>query len=284
MAKTQWPGADRRKLIGGRMTRLDAPEKVTGAAKYAYDIKRPDMLYAKIFQAAPSSAKILEIDTSEAEKTPGVEAIVVDQDRRGPISEVNYQGMTILAVAATTEEIARDALEKIRIKYDLAEPVMDDRDPSLASGRDQEKEQGDPEAGFKEADVISEGRYGASQITHCCLEAHGQVTDFRDGELYVWPSTQNVSGYAGTVSRPAEVPAEKIHVDCQYMGGGFGSKFAADKWGAIAAKLTKKAGKPVQLMLERDQELRVAGHRPSAFAKVKVGVKNDGTITGWDSD
>ncbi|MCH7909600.1 MAG: xanthine dehydrogenase family protein molybdopterin-binding subunit, partial [Candidatus Hydrogenedentes bacterium] len=284
MAELQWPDADRRKLIGSRMTRLDGPVKATGAAKYAYDMNRPDMLYAKIFQAAPASARILNIDTSEAEKMPGVEAIVIDRSRRGEVAEVNYQGMVILALAARSEELALEALKKIKVSYEIAEPVMDDHDPSLASGREQLKEQGDAAAGFAEADTISEGYYGAAQITHCCLEAHGQVSEFRDGELYIWPSTQSVSGYAGTVSRGAEVPTENIHVDCQYMGGGFGSKFASDKWGVLAAKLSKMTGKPVKLMLERDQELKVAGHRPSAFAKVKVGVKKDGTITAWESD
>lgn len=284
MATVDWPGADRRKLIGARISRLDGPAKATGRARYAYDINREDMLHAKLLQAQPAAARVLEVDTSAAEAMPGVEAVYVVTDRRsGELPTITYQGDIVAAVAARTEEIALEALGKIKVTYEKGEPVMDDTDIDLASGRDQEKEEGDPAAAFAEADVVSEGKYGIAAITHCCLEAHGQVMEIRDGELYVWPSTQSVSGYAGGLTRIAEMSTDKIHVDCQYMGGGFGSKFAADAWGEICVHLTKMTGKPVKLMLERDQELMVAGARPSAFAEVKVGVKNDGTVVAWDS-
>lgn len=285
MAKVAWPAPDRRKNIGARISRIDAPAKTTGAAKYAYDMNLEGMLYAKIYQSPHALAKVTKVDTSAAEAMPGVVAAYVEHDRRGNLPEITYAGDIICALAATSEEIVTEALAKVKITYsDIGSPQMNDNDPSLTSGREQSKEQGDPDAGFAEADAISEGEYGISCITHCCLEAHGQVTDYRDGELYVWPSTQNVSGYAGGISRAIELPADKIHVDCQYMGGGFGSKFAADKWGAIGAIFSKQTGKPVKLMLDRDQDQKIAGHRPSAFGRVKIGVKKDGTITAWDSD
>jgi xanthine dehydrogenase YagR molybdenum-binding subunit len=107
----------------------------------------------------------------------------------------------------------------------------------------------------------------------------------RDGELYVWPSTQNVSGYADRgLADATEIPQNKIHVDCQYMGGGFGSKFNPDKWGIIGASLSKQTGRPVKLMLERDLELMSAGNRPSAFAKIKVGASKDGKIQAIDGE
>jgi xanthine dehydrogenase YagR molybdenum-binding subunit len=283
MAKDAWPSADRRKNIGARINRLDGPVKVSGAAKYAYDMNRDNMLYAKILQAAKAPATITKIDTSAAEKVPGYVTHIVQKDRRGNLPKITYAGDIILTVAAETEEAAMDALGKIKVTYDAGTPQMDDTDPANTSGRDQEKAQGDIDAGMAQADVVSEGHYGLPAITHCCLEAHGQVTEFKDGELYVWPSTQNVSGYAGGVSRAAELSTDKIHVECQYMGGGFGSKFAADKWGEIGVRLAKETGRPVKLMLDRDQELKVAGHRPSAYADVKVGVKKDGTLTAFDA-
>ena len=122
-------------------------------------------------------------------------------------------------------------------------------------------------------------------ITHCCLEPHGQVAEIRDGEMSVWPSTQNVSGYADRgLSDAAGVPQNKIHVDCQFMGGGFGSKIQPRKMGTISAQLAKQTGKPVKLLLERDLELMIAGNRPSGFSKIKVGATKDGKITAFESE
>ena len=97
-------------------------------------------------------------------------------------------------------------------------------------------------------------------------------------------STQNVSGIAGQMAEPLKIPAANIRVHQDHVGGGFGSKFGPDRWGIITAKLSKKAGgKPVRMMLERDSELKVAGARPSAYARVKVGAKKDGTLVAWES-
>jgi xanthine dehydrogenase YagR molybdenum-binding subunit len=145
--------------------------------------------------------------------------------------------------------------------------------------------QGDPDKAMAEADVISEGLYGASVIAHCCMEAHGSVTEWTDKDhVLTHISTQNVSGIAGQMAEPLEIPAANIRVHQDHMGGGFGSKFAPDRWDITAARLSKKAGgRPVRIMLERDAELAVAGARPSAYARVKVGAKKDGTLTAWQS-
>ena len=294
MAKNAWPSADRRKNIGARISRLDGPVKATGVAKYAYDVNRENMLYAKILQSSVAVGTVTEVDTSAAEKMSGVVAVIVNvkKDRQGNPPKISYAGDMIATVAAETEEIATDALKKIKVTYAAGVPQMDDKDPSKASGRDMKKDEGLDDDNlsadeklkqvFAAADTVSEGYYGLPIITHCSLEPHGQVTEFRGGELYVWPSTQNVSGYANGLTGASGLSADQIHVDCQYMGGGFGSKFSADKWGEVGVQLSKQTGRPVKLMLERDQELTTAGHRPSAFANVKVGVKADGAITAME--
>jgi len=144
---------------------------------------------------------------------------------------------------------------------------------------------GDPDAAFKRADVVSEGLYGASVITHCCMESHGSISEWTgDDRLFTHISTQNVSGIPGQMAEPLKIPASNIRVDQENVGGGFGSKFAPDRWGIFTAQLSKKAaGKPVRIMLERDAELKVAGARPSAYARVKVGARNDGTLIAWQS-
>jgi xanthine dehydrogenase YagR molybdenum-binding subunit len=289
MATPQWPAAGDRAHIGKRHDRIDGPLKTTGAAKYSYDINRPGMLWAKLLGSPYAKAELLEIDASAAKELPGVEGIwlepLTDEDGKPKKVQINYAGHIVAAVAAVSEEIAQEAIGLIRVKYNPQKPQVNDQDPSLSTDKPAQRQDGDVEKALAEAGVvISEGTYGLEVITHCCLEPHGQVTEFRDGELYVWPSTQNVSGYTDRLGDTVDVPQNKIHVDCQHMGGGFGAKFGYDKWGTIGGLLSKQTGKPVKLMLDRDLELAIAGNRPSAFAKVKVGARKDGTLTAMDTE
>jgi xanthine dehydrogenase YagR molybdenum-binding subunit len=144
---------------------------------------------------------------------------------------------------------------------------------------------GDPDAAFNAPDtVVSEGIYGLPVITHCCLESHGTVTEWPSkDQCNVFISTQNVSGIAEQMAQPLDTPASNIHVHMDYIGGGFGSKFGPDRWGIVCAELSRKAGAPVKMMLDRRAELEIAGARPSAYARVKVAATKDGKLTAWDS-
>ncbi|MGA2904915.1 MAG: xanthine dehydrogenase family protein molybdopterin-binding subunit [Candidatus Korobacteraceae bacterium] len=153
--------------------------------------------------------------------------------------------------------------------------------------------QGDPDKAFAGAATVSEGLYGASCITHCCLETHGMAAEWPSNDnsaatpgtsLLVHISTQNLSGVAAQIAEPIGIPAGSIQVMQQYVGGGFGSKFSPDRWGIAAAQLSKSAGgKPVKIMLERDAEQEVAGMRPSAFARVKIAADKNGKLVAWES-
>lgn len=289
-ATIEWPPAGRRQLIGQRISRLDGPAKASGRAKYSYDVNRPGMLHAKLVFSTQARARITAIDTSAAEKMPGVRAIHLILQ---PGAEVRWVGQEILALAAETEEQARDAARAVKITYEPLPHLVADVPPEQAGTERvqqlREQTEGDPDAGFQQADVIVEGEYGCPVITHCCLEAHGQVTEWNENNLTVWASTQNVSGLApqfaqGLQAAGIPVQASQVRVLTPVMGGGFGSKFAADTWGVACAALAHKAGRPVKLMLERDQELLAAGGRPSMYARVRVGAKRDGTLTAWHSE
>jgi xanthine dehydrogenase YagR molybdenum-binding subunit len=104
-----------------------------------------------------------------------------------------------------------------------------------------------------------------------------------DQNLTAWCSTQAVSGLPGEFGEGLGIPASNVRVLCQYMGGGFGSKFNVDRWGVECANLAKEAKAPVHWMLDREAEMTVAGDRPSAFAEIEVGAKRDGTIVYWGS-
>jgi xanthine dehydrogenase YagR molybdenum-binding subunit len=358
MPDYQWPDAEHRTLIGKRISRVDSPDKVSGRARYTYDVKRPEMLFGKMLRAPYAHCKVVSVDVSAAEKIPGVKAIEIVQ---GPGSTIHWGGDEVVAVAAIDEPTAEDAIRAIQVKYQKLGHLVSDAEPpegaaesqgplsmddigdmldnqvpenqmvsqlqqygisfqptedDLKAAKEEEvpdavieairkapvhpeaakrsqssyqkaatQATGDVDQAFAQADAISEGLYGASVITHCCLEPHGSMSEWTDGDhLFVHMSTQNVSGIAGQMAEPLKMPATNIRVHQDHVGGGFGSKFGPDRWGIATARLSKKAGgKPVRLMLERDSELKVAGARPSAYARVKVGAKKDGTLVAWQS-
>jgi len=283
--KYDWPEPGQRKLIGKRISRIDGPAKASGQAKYTFDVNRPGMLFGKIVGCPYAHAKIKSIDTAEAEKLSGVKVHIIQNVG----TEIHWAGDEILMVAAPSEELAKDAAARVKIEYEVLPHMVHEEDLSQVGDRGKptaEQKSGDPDAAFKDPEaVISEGLYGAVVITHCCLEAHGQVTEWADGQnLKVWATTQNVSGIPGEYAQALNIPVTNVQVLTPNMGGGFGSKFGADRWGTECAKFAREVGKPIKLMLERDTELTVAGARPSHFAKVRVAAKKDGTITGWDSE
>ncbi len=354
-----WPDAEHRTLIGKRTTRVDSPLKVSGQAKYTYDVHRPGMLYGKVVRCPYAHAKVVSIDTSAAEKMPGVKAVQVVQ---GPGSSIHWAGDEIVVVAAIDEGTAEDAMRAIKVQYQQLPHLVSDAEPPAGSAQEQgllslddigdmfdnqvpprqivsqiqqyglsekptddalkemkedgapdevlealrsatihpeagkgtpsnyqkaaTQTTGDPDKAFAEAEVVSEGLYGIPLITHCCLESHGSISEWTDHDhVFTHISTQNVSGIAGQMAEPLNIPATNIHVHQDNVGGGFGSKFSPDRWGIFTAEISKKAdGKPVRYMLERDAELKVAGARPSAYARVKVAAKRDGTLTAWQSN
>ena len=358
MPDYKWPEADQRTLIGKRISRVDSPLKVSGQAKYTYDVKRPGMLFGKMVRSPYAHCRVVSIDTSAAEKMPGVKAIQVVQ---APGSQIFWEGDEVVAVAALDERTAEDAVRAIKVQYQKLSHLVSDAEPPAGAGEtggplsdddvddalsnqvpdaqliDMINKQGvsfkvsedyltelkgygvpdpvlsalrtapyheaqggaahsnyqkaaaitvgDPDKGFAESEVVSEGVYGIPVITHCCLESHGSTSEWTaDDKLFVHMSTQNVSGIPAQMAEPLKIPASNIRVQQDHIGGGFGSKFSPDRWGIFTAQLSKKAGgKPVRFMQERDSELKVAGARPSAYARVKVGAKKDGTLVAWQS-
>ena len=202
MADYKWPPAEKRFLIGKSYNRLDGPVKSSGRAKYSYDINRPGMLYGKMVFSPHAHAMVKSIDTASAEKMPGVRAVLV---MFAPGKEVLWAGQEIVALAAETEEQARDAARAVKIDYEVMPHLVSDATPQKAGAQHtqagSEAKEGDPDAAMKAAEVTTDGIYGAGVITHCCLEAHGQVAEWQGDKLTVWASSQNVTGIAGEFSK-----------------------------------------------------------------------------------
>jgi xanthine dehydrogenase YagR molybdenum-binding subunit len=357
MSQYSWPDPATRPLLGKSISRVDGPAKVSGKAKYSFDYNPQGLLAGTILRCPYAHARITSIDTSAAEKMPGVKAVVVIQK---PGTEIFWVGDEIVGVAAVDEGTVDDALRAIKVEYEVLPHFVSDAEPPKnvaadtgpISGEDfqdmeenqvpddeviaaiqkrgvsfkpEEKDyesmkgmgvqppviaalrqakfveaaakpkspykktalqtQGAPDKAFASAAAVSEGVYGMPCIVHCCLESHGSASEWpSDKEMVVHISTQNVSGIAAQMAEPLSVPAGNINVLQQNVGGGFGSKFSADRWDINTANLSKAAGgKPVKNMLDRKAEFEVAGMRPSAYARVKVAADKDGKIVAWDS-
>ena len=280
-----WPPMESRKVIGKSHKRLDGPQKASGRAKYTSDLNMKDLLYGAYLTCPHGHARVTSIDTSEAEKMNGVKAVHVVAEAG---KELQWHGQEVAAVAATSEEVAREAVRHIKVAYEVMPHFVNEADLGKAGSRGKaagEKVTGDPEKAMQDAEAVSDGTYGIPVITHCCLEPHGLVIQWQGDQVLAWPSTQFVTGWAGTLAPNLKVPVANIKVKMDYIGGGFGSKFSPGAWAEVGARLSQKAGgKPVKLFLDRASEQQIPGNRPSAFGKIKVAGKKDGTITAWQSD
>jgi xanthine dehydrogenase YagR molybdenum-binding subunit len=296
-----WPAADKATAVGKRVKRLDGPEKSTGTAKYTYDINLKNQLIAKALGCPHAHCKITSIDVAPALKIPGV---VHAEALRQSGNEIEWQGELLAVVAAESEGAAREGVAAIKVEYELLPVFVEDSNLAAAEaagratkggGKTQTaREPGDDddedefiakeiERLFAESAHVVEAEYGIDPITHCCLEPHGSTVEWQGNKLVAHLSTQNVSGTANGFATPLSITADDVTVHCDYIGGGFGSKFAPDYWGVAAAKIAKATGRPVQLMLDRDQELKIGGWRPSAYIKAKLGADKDGIVQVWDS-
>jgi xanthine dehydrogenase YagR molybdenum-binding subunit len=274
-----------RKIMGKSFKRVDGPPKSTGKAKYTSDLNMKGMLYAVYLTSPHAHARVTSIDTSAAEKTPGVKSLHVISPAG---TEVQWAGREIAALAATSEEIARDAIRKVKVEYEVMPHLVKEADLGKAGSRGKaagERIAGDPDKAFQEAEVVSEGTYGIPMVNHACLEPHGCVIQWQGDQVQAWPSTQFVTGWAGSIAPNIKVPVANIKVKMDYIGGGFGSKFSPGGWSEVGAILSQKAGgAPVKIFLDRAAEMAIAGHRPADYGKIKIAGKKDGTISAFQSD
>jgi len=289
-----WDPSYNFQTVNKAVPRVDAFAKVTGRAAYATDIRKPGLLYGRLLVSSHPSATIKSIDVSKAKALPGVKAVIVL-----PIKEVRFVGQEIAAVAATSSQIADDALRLIKVEYDPRPFVVDIETarkegaplvfPKRAAQAPEGKsanvtpqritKRGDIEAGFKHAEHILEGQFRTQVQTHSCLEPHVFTAEWEGDQLTVWASTQSTFSVRDELAQVFEISPSKVRVFSEYMGGGFGSKFGARASGKLAAMLAKEAKASVCLIPSRKEEHLTHGNRPNSAQHFKMGVRNDGTIT-----
>lgn len=297
----QWPGET--KIVGQALPRVDAYERVSGAAQYTFDVTLPDMLHCAILRSPHANAKVKKIDSSKAEKMPGVRAVISGKTPgtdipwygRGnnPLSKLfdphcRYEGEEVAAVAAETPQQAWDAVKAIEVEYETLPFVIDEKalEPGAPEvleggnvGEPSNYSRGDLEAGFAEADVVVEETYSVGTRIHTPMETHASVAKWDGDNLTVWDSTQGVYAVMMGVARALRIPFNKVRVICKYMGGAFGCKLEVGKCTVIAALLARTTGRPVKYTLTREESFLCAGNGPGPKMKLKGGVKRDGTIT-----
>src|SRR5262245_12700335 len=286
-----WP--KERRLIGKKHSRIDGPAKATGTAKYSYDINRPGMLHGITLRCPYAHAKLTSLDTTDAEKMPGVKAVHVIAK---PGTELYYAGDLVLGLAADTEEHARDAIRAVKAEFEQLEFFVKEEDarkapavrttpgknPNVGTGG--ESKIGDPGPVFQ-SDTVHESEYGVPVISHQCLESHGLVAEWdKEGNLTVWSSTQAAFYMAEGLRGALGLKPGQVKCITHYMGGGFGSKFSPDAWDIAACQLAKKAGAAVKMMLDRADGITRAGNRPAAFGTVKIAGTKEGKITAYEVD
>ena len=310
--KFYWPTTPT--VLGTAVKRVDGPDKVTGRARYTFDIARPGMLYGRIVRSPHPHARVVAVNVDAARRAPGVKAVLVWREPTAdavavpapppagsfgpparPTSEVMFQGDEVAAVAADTEEHAIDAARLIEVQYQVlphvtvVDQALAGTAPEVFTGGNvrpsQTQQSGDLAAGFAAAAHTIEETYATHVITHVCMESHGSVCEWDGDTLNVWISTQGINVARDNFAQGLNIPAPNVHVVCQYMGGGFGSKaLSVGAEGLICARLAKLTNAPVKLMLDRKEEHLNTGNRPSAAAKIKAGVAADGTITAFDAE
>jgi xanthine dehydrogenase YagR molybdenum-binding subunit len=292
VAGPSWGPNDKHTLLNHRLTRVDAPLKVSGAARYTHDVRLPGMLYARIRRCPHAHARLTRFDSSAASRIPGVRAII-----QAPLKEFRFAGAPVAAVAATTPEIAGDAIRALVVEYEVLPHVVhaadaikldsprvlpkDEKNPDEGNLHQAEKrgEAAKVEAAFAEADAIIEAEYQTPRIHHACLETHGVVVDYHGGDsATVYASTQGTFSIPGDAAHELGLKESSVTSIVEHMGGGFGSKFGIGVEGMIACQLSKQSKASVKLMLTRYDEFVMAGNRSGSWQKFKAGVKKDGTL------
>ena len=295
-------------VIGKSVPRQNGREKVTGATRFTVDITLPGMLHGRILRSPLPHATLRAIDVSAAASYPGVRAVIAVAQAGGTL---RYIGAPVAAIAAISPAVAAEALRLIRLDLkplpftadmDAARapnaPLVFDADADAAPAGHPSgfpaaaglplngnvrgpaiERRGDTAQGFAAADIVVEGEYETQVQTHCCLEPHAIVADWRADGLTVHMSTQFTAGVRHELAEEFGLPLNRVRVVVDGMGGGFGSKSALGNYGRIAVALSREAAAPVRIILDREEEQMDAGNRPGTSQRLRIGAKRDGTLT-----
>lgn len=294
-----WPANP--KYISKNTLRIDAPAKVTGAARYSSDIQADGWLYGMILRSKWPAAKINSINLDKARQMPGIKAAVLapaieERQKNGADITLRFYGEEIAAVAGTSKQACIDALRAIQVDAQPSEDFVvlenDAKAPDAPKvwadapnvGETKPKETGTVDSAFGECAAVIEGFYTTPVQLHHPMETHGSTASWTNDGVTSWASTQGITSVKNSLAGALGLDHGAVRVITDFMGGGFGSKFNAGPHGIMAAKLSQEAKAPVRLMLTRFDQSLAVGNRPSSFQKIKIGAQSDGTLHAFDYD
>jgi len=299
------------KVVGKPLPRIDALPKVLGQASYAADLILPGMLHGKVLRSPHAHARILSIDTSRAEKLPGVRAVVTGKDFPGikfglmpqtrdqlPLAtdKVRHYGEGLAGVAAIDEDIAEEALGLIKVEYEELPPVLD---PVAAMSEDASLVHdnmprniaasckfhfGDADQGFSEADYIREETFSSQRVNIGFIEPHAVLANIGSGgRIILQASKQSPYVTWRHMARALGVHPSQIRIiQDHYTGGGFSGKHDPFDLDFAAVRLAQKTGRPVRIVVKQDEVLAAYRQRHSKIIRLKLGIKKDGTLVAGD--
>ena len=292
----------------GTRPRVDGPLKVSGAAMYSSDYNLPGMLYAVPVCATIANGTITSLDTSHAEKMPGVKAVYHRQnvgklfrsappsgfsgildERRPPFEDdtIRYYGQYVAAAVALTYEQAFAAAKAIKATYKSEKPdlrghfdtkEMTEPEPHVDSHR------GDPDAAFKTAAVTIDQIYVTPTETHNPIELHASIASWDGQSFTIYETTQAVCNSRDVISQMLGVPPENVRVISRFLGSGFGGKLWPWPHAMIAAAASRNLNRPVKLVVTRDMMFQNVGHRPETQQRFRLGATAQGKLVALMHD
>jgi xanthine dehydrogenase YagR molybdenum-binding subunit len=299
----------RTEVVGKRLPRVDAYERVSGSAVYPSDVILPHMLYGAVLRCPHAAATVRTIDAAKASKMAGVRSILLPSSPdvegimwpryRGsepvPIlsTECRFEGEPIAAVAAETPQQAHDAVRAIEVEF-AVRPAVHDHSVALAegapsvhggdnrAGEPERYERGNVEQGFADADVVLERTYRTEYEIQAPMELHGCVVQWDGDRMTAWESLQGVFPMQEQYAQILGLPLANVRVVATYMGGGFGSKLQISRASILTALLARTTARPVKLFIPREEAMLVTGNRPGVDMTLKAGVTRDGRLTALD--
>jgi xanthine dehydrogenase molybdenum-binding subunit len=312
-------------LLGHDFTPPDLQAKVTGRAKYAEDFRADGMLFCRLLTSTMPHARV-KIDATEALAMEGVVAILTADDvpqanaPAEPIltNEPLFVGDRILAVAARTEELAQEAIDRIKVEYEELPYVIDPLASLFPAGPDARSDGnvvtpqgvkqikwtagdfsaagdalpmgvpgvewsfGDVEAGFAEAKYVLDESFVTAALSHHCLEPRSCMAYWQGDKVFVYGSTQSQTAVMPNLARLAGIEPDNLVYIAEYCGGGFGSKINPYPAMGVPIYMAKKTGMPVLMRVSRAEEALFGSSRPAFQGRIKMGFRADGRITAVD--
>jgi xanthine dehydrogenase YagR molybdenum-binding subunit len=285
-AGPSWPARETLRLLEHECERVDAPLKVSGAARYPHDQRPAGMLWGKLLLCPQPAARVRKLDLAPALAIEGVRAAIELGAER-----TRYLGQPIAAVAADTQDLAEDAMRAILVEYEEDGWVVNHAQATAAGAPQvssrgnvlEQRERGDETQArgeLERAAFALEQTYSVPVQHHACLETHGVVVEWKGESAIVHASTQGTFTVLEDAAEALGLPESKVESRVDFMGGGFGGKFSLGVEGEAACKLARATQRSVHLLLDREAEFLMAGNRSGAIQRLHGGVDAQGNLLG----